>query len=386
MSSLLSTGAARLDALPEWALWLRLSQTPGIGPQTLRQLLQTFGSVQAVLVQTPQALQPMLSLAQVQALQLEPPDWLALCARTQAWLSHTADGVQHAVWTWGDAQYPPGLLALDDPPPLVYAQGQLERPCNISVAVVGSRNPTAQGRENARAFAHSLQTAGCCVVSGLALGIDGAAHQGALQAANGFTCATVAVVGTGLDQVYPRAHHGLARQVAQHGWLLSELPPGTPAMAHHFPRRNRLIAGLSSGVLVVEAALKSGSLITADMALSQGKEVFAVPGSIHSALSRGCHALLRQGAKLVETAQDVLEELPLQDPAQSEGVPTVRAQPQGLVQQALCEALGHDPQSLDVLLVRSQLALEDTLVALHELESRGVLAQLPGGLYQRIGA
>jgi DNA processing protein len=294
--------------------------------------------------------------------------------------------VQHAVWTWGDAQYPPGLLALDDPPPLLFAQGQLERSCNTSVAIVGSRNPTAQGRDNARAFAHSLQAAGCCVVSGLALGIDGAAHQGALQAANRLTCATIAVVGTGLDQVYPRAHQGLARQVAQHGWLLSELPPGTPAIAHHFPRRNRLIAGLSSGVLVVEAALKSGSLITADMALSQGKEVFAVPGSIHSALSRGCHALLRQGAKLVETAQDVLEELPSQLQVDTDDAPPAHAQPQGATQQALCHALGHDPQSLDVLLVRSQLALEDALVALHELESRGVLARLPGGLYQRIGA
>ena len=386
MNTALSARAARLDALPEWALWLRLSQTPSVGPQTLRQLLQAFGSVQAVLAQSPQALQQVLSHAQVQALQLEPPDWLALCTRTQVWLSQAAEGVQHAVWTWGDAQYPPGLLALDDPPPLLFAQGQLERPCNNSVAIVGSRNPTAQGRDNARAFAHSLQTAGCCVVSGLALGIDGAAHQGALQAANRFTCATIAVVGTGLDQVYPRAHQGLARQVAQHGWLLSELPPGTPAVAHHFPRRNRLIAGLSSGVLVVEAALKSGSLITADMALSQGKEVFAVPGSIHSALSRGCHALLRQGAKLVETAQDVLEELPSQLQVDTDDAPPAHAQPQGATQHVLCAALGHDPQSLDVLLVRSQLALEDALVALHEMESNGVLARLPGGLYQRIGA
>ena len=386
MNTALSARAARLDALPEWALWLRLSQTPSVGPQTLRQLLQAFGSVQAVLAQSPQALQQVLSHAQVQALQLEPPDWLALCTRTQVWLSQAAEGVQHAVWTWGDAQYPPGLLALDDPPPLLFAQGQLERPCNNSVAIVGSRNPTAQGRDNARAFAHSLQTAGCCVVSGLALGIDGAAHQGALQAANPFTCATIAVVGTGLDQVYPRAHQGLARQVAQHGWLLSELPPGTPAVAHHFPRRNRLIAGLSSGVLVVEAALKSGSLITADMALSQGKEVFAVPGSIHSALSRGCHALLRQGAKLVETAQDVLEELPSQLQVDTDDAPPAHAQPQGATQHVLCAALGHDPQSLDVLLVRSQLALEDALVALHEMESNGVLARLPGGLYQRIGA
>jgi DNA processing protein len=328
----------------------------------------------------------VLTQAQVQALQIEPPDWLALCTRTQAWLAQAADGVQHAVWTWGDAQYPQSLLSLPDPPPLLFAQGQLDRPCNTSVAIVGSRNPTAQGRENARAFAHSLQSAGCCVVSGLALGIDAAAHQGALQAANTFTCATIAVVGTGLDQVYPRAHQGLARQVAQHGWLLSELPPGTPAIAHHFPRRNRLIAGLSSGVLVVEAALKSGSLITADMALSQGKEVLAVPGSIHSALSRGCHALLKQGAKLVETAQDVLEELPQHLRSETQDAQPLQAQPQGTAQHALCEALGHDPQSLEVLLARSQLPLEEALVALHELENNGVLARLAGGLYQLVCA
>ena len=374
-----------MHALPDWTLWLRLSQTPGIGAQTLRQLLQTFGSVQAVLLQDPIALRQVLSLAQVQALQIEPPQWRDMCQRTQAWLAQSADGVQHEVWTWGDASYPQSLLSLADPPPLLFAQGQLNRPCGTSVAIVGSRNPTAQGRDNARAFAHSLQAAGCCVVSGLALGIDGAAHQGALHTANAVSCATIAVVGTGLDQVYPRAHQGLARQVAQQGWLISELPPGTPAIAHHFPRRNRLIAGLSSGVLVVEAALKSGSLITADMALSQGKEVFAVPGSIHSALSRGCHALLKQGAKLVETAQDVLEELPHHIPDQLHEEQLVHAQPQGAVQQALCEALGHDPQSLDVLLVRSELPLEDALVGLHELENRGVLARLPGGLYQRVG-
>jgi DNA processing protein len=376
----------RLQTLPEWALWLRLTQSPGLRPQSLRQLLQTFGSVQAVLLQTPAALRQVLSPIQVEALQREPPDWLALCTRTQAWLAQAADGVQHAVWTWGDLSYPQPLLTLDDPPPVLFVQGQLDRPCGTSVAVVGSRNPTAQGRENARAFAHSLQSAGCCVVSGLALGIDGAAHHGALQAANPGRCATIAVVGTGLDMVYPRAHQGLARQIALQGWLISELPPGTPAMAHHFPRRNRLIAGLSSGVLVVEAALKSGSLITADIALAQGKEVFAVPGSIHSTLSRGCHALLRQGAKLVESAQDVLEELPQHCPTESHDEPQLQPQPIGAVQAALCEALGHDPQTLDILLVRSQLHLEEVLVALHELESRGVLARLPGGLYQRIGA
>lgn len=377
---------ASVDDWPEWALWLRLTCTPGIGAQTLRQLLQTFGSVQAVWGQSAQALQQVLSPAQVQALHTEPTDWRNMCERSSAWLRQADDGVQHAIWTWADAQYPASLWTLEDPPPLLFAQGQLTWPLNTCVAIVGSRNPTAQGRENARAFGHSLHAAGCCVVSGLALGIDGAAHQGALQAAAGKTCATVAVVGTGLDQVYPRAHQGLARQVAQQGWLLSEWPPGTPAMAHHFPRRNRLIAGLSAGVLVVEAALKSGSLITADLALSCGKEVFAVPGSIHSALSRGCHALLRQGAKLVETTQDVLEELPLSLHEGQQTSPLTYPQPQGAVQQALCDALGHDPQGLEMLLVRSQQPLEDALVALHDLESRGVVARLPGGLYQRIAA
>lgn len=377
-----------IDDLPDWAAWLRLHMTPMLGPQTLRRLLQSFGSAQAVLAQTALGLQGHLNEAQTQALLAAPPDWSDACKRTQVWLAQTTDEVQHAVWTWGDPAYPPGLLALDDPPPLLFAQGQLHWPCQNSIAIVGSRNPTPQGRENARALAQNLQMAGCCVVSGLALGIDGAAHHGALQGAvqsnSNATCATVAVVGTGLDQVYPRAHQALAREVAQQGWVLSELPPGTPPMAHHFPRRNRLIAGLSAGVLVVEAAMKSGSLITADLALSQGKEVFAVPGSIHSPLSRGCHALLRQGAKLVETAQDVLEELtwclqtPLPGPTDDQKK-IVSAEAS-----AVLEALGHDPQALDMLLLRSGLALEQALAVLHGLQQNEQVALMPGGFYQRV--
>lgn len=369
---------------PDWASWLRLQMTPMIGPQTLRSLLQVFGSASAVFAQTTTTLQAHVSDAQVQALQATPPDWQGACERTQAWLDQGTEALQLAVWAWGDPGYPEGLLALHDPPPLVFAQGQLHRPCVNSIAIVGSRNPTPQGRENARALAQELHRAGCCVVSGLALGIDGAAHQGALQSAVPNTCATVAVVGTGLDQVYPRAHQALARQVAQHGWVLSELPPGTPPMAHHFPRRNRLIAGLSAGVLVVEAAMKSGSLITADLALSQGKEVFAVPGSIHSPLSRGCHALLRQGAKLVETAQDVLEELTwnLQAPLQA---PTGSAQAANSADEtSVLQALGHDPQPLDVLLLRSGLALDQALAALHGLQLSTQVALMPGGFYQRV--
>ena len=372
-----------ISDLPDWAAVLRLQMTPMIGPHTLRVLLQHFGSAQAVLAQTATNLQAHLSLAQTQALQATPPDWAGACERTQVWLAQSSEDIQRAVWTWGDAAYPQGLLALDDPPPLVFAQGQLHRSCINSIAIVGSRNPTPQGRENARALAQQLHMAGCCVVSGLALGIDGAAHQGALQAASPGACVTVAVVGTGLDQVYPRAHQALAREVAQHGWVLSELPPGTPPMAHHFPRRNRLIAGLSAGVLVVEAAMKSGSLITADLALSQGKEVFAVPGSIHSPLSRGCHALLRQGAKLVETAQDVLEELTwhLQAPLQLESSSPHAV---GADELLVLEALGHDPQPLDVLLLRSGLALEQALAALHALQHNQQVAHMPGGFYQRV--
>ncbi len=370
--------------LPDWAAWLRLQMTPMIGPQTLRALLQSFGSAPAVLAQSALSLQAHLSPPQIQALLTLPPDWQVVCERTQAWLGQGTDALEHAVWAWGDPGYPEGLLTLHDPPPLLFAQGQLHLPCENSMAIVGSRNPTPQGRENARALAQQLHLAGCCVVSGLALGIDGAAHQGALQSATPDTCATVAVVGTGLDQVYPRAHQALARQVAQHGWVLSELPPGTPPMAHHFPRRNRLIAGLSHGVLVVEAALKSGSLITADLALSQGKEVFAVPGSIHSPLSRGCHALLRQGAKLVETAQDVLEELNWHLPMPAHSAQDQQTSMASPNETSMLEALGHDPQPLDVLLLRSGLALDQALAALHGLQHSAQVALMPGGFYQRV--
>jgi len=370
----------------EWQDWLRLSLTPHLGLQTQHRLVTIFGSATGVFTQSEATLLVHLNEAQTKALQRYPPDWDAVLARTLDWLAHTQPGVQQAIWTWNHQSYPMALRELDDPPLLLFAQGQLDRPCWLGVAVVGSRNPTPQGKENAKAFAAQLQQAGCCIVSGLAMGIDAAAHVGALQQPDPQRCATVAVVGTGLDQVYPRQHHALAQQVAQHGWLLSELPPGTPPLPHHFPMRNRLIAGLSQGVLVVEAALKSGSLITADMALSQGKEVFAVPGSIHSVLSRGCHALLRQGAKLVENAQDVLEELPVYvSSAQAQQVMHANTAPvTDSHQQELLKALGHDPQSLEMLLLDSGLVLEDALVAMQALLDAGRVAQMPGGLYQQL--
>jgi DNA processing protein len=370
----------------DWQHWLRLSLTPHLGLQTQHRLVTVFGSPAAVFAQSELALLAHVNEAQAKALQLYPPDWDEVLARTLDWLAHTQPGVQQAIWTWNHQSYPMALRELDDPPLLLFAQGQLDRPCWQGVAVVGSRNPTPQGRENARSFANQLQQAGCCIVSGLAMGIDAAAHVGALQQPDPQRCATVAVVGTGLDQVYPRQHHALAQQVAQHGWLLSELPPGTPPLPHHFPMRNRLIAGLSQGVLVVEAALKSGSLITADMALSQGKEVFAVPGSIHSVLSRGCHALLRQGAKLVESAQDVLEELPVyvSSSQTQSGLASQTAPVTDSLQQDLLKALGHDPQSLEMLLLSSNLSLEDALVAMQALLDTGRVVQMPGGLYQQV--
>lgn len=366
-----------------WRDWLRLGLTPGVGISAQHTLVHEFGHPSAVFAQPVSALQRFVSEAQAYSLQRIPPEWESVCQRTQAWLAQSLPNMQQEVWTWAHPRYPASLRDIDEPPLVLFAQGQLQLACWQGVAVVGSRNPTPQGKENARRFAHALQQSGCCIVSGLAMGIDAAAHHGALECASNHRCATVAVVGTGLDRVYPRQNHSLARQVAQHGWLLSELPPGTPPLPHHFPRRNRLIAGLSHGVLVVEAALKSGSLITADLALSQGKEVFAIPGSIHSVLSHGCHALLRQGAKLVENAQDVLEELPFSTHSLNDEENTRHATlPTDPHQQAVCKALGHEPQHFESLLLQSGLPLEDALIALQQLQDAGRVVTMPGGWYQ----
>jgi DNA processing protein len=370
-------------AASHWRDWLRLCMTPLLGFHAQKVLIDALGGPRQVFEQPIDMLRRFVSEAQAQSLQVIPTEWSAVCERTEVWLQQTPQGVLQQVWTWDHPRYPQMLRDTQDPPWLLYAQGQLQHACWQGVAMVGSRNPTLQGKENARRFADQLQQSGCCIVSGLAMGIDAAAHQGALENARTDRCATVAVVGTGLDLVYPRQHHALAKQVAQHGWVISELPPGTPPLPHHFPRRNRLIAGLSHGVLVVEAALKSGSLITADLALTQGKEVFAVPGSIHSVLSRGCHALLRQGAKLVETAHDVMEELPfvapelpLADPLANEVAFT------DTKLQAVYKVLNHEPQHLDSVLLNSGLSLEEALIALQQLQDINRVVALPGGLYQ----
>ena len=373
----------------ELASWLRLHLTPGVGPRLARKLLAAFGPPRQIFSQPPAALQQIVSEDLTAALRQPPaglPEQFSHCLN---WLALSrVDGVPRRILPLGDDDYPPQFLHTDDPPLLLFLMGRLEllRQCNSSLAIVGSRNPTPQGVLNARQFARTLSDAGHTIVSGLALGIDAAAHEGALEAASERPeqLLTLAVVGTGLDRVYPSQHRQLAHRIANHGILLSEYLLGTPPLPENFPRRNRLISALSLGTLVVEAAVQSGSLITARLAVEQGKEVFAIPGSIHATQSRGCHALIRQGAKLVESAQDILEEIPairgavLNEAAvEPVGPATDSADP-------LLEALGADPCSLDALQARCGLPIPELQAHLMALELEGHVARLPGGLFQRL--
>ncbi|MDR6156066.1 DNA processing protein [Acidovorax delafieldii] len=382
----------------ELGAWLRLTLTPGIGNGAARRLLARFGLPQAIFQQTEAALQLCVPAAQAKALREIPQGWEALWQTTAQWLASAApQGPSRAIVSLGDLRYPQALLDTEDPPLLLYLMGPallLEHqpfPSDRCLAVVGSRNPTAQGAENARLFARALCGAGLTIVSGLALGVDAAAHEGALEAATsaGTMAATIAVVGTGLDRVYPRKNLDLAHRIAAHGLIVSEYPLGTPPLPGNFPKRNRIISGLSQGTLVVEAALASGSLITARMAAEQGREVFAIPGSIHAPQSRGCHALIRQGAKLVESAQDVLEELKI--PATTvpglphEGVNAPGAAASDETEDPVLAALGYDPMGLDALIARTGMDASTLQVALLELELDGRIARLPGGLFQRVG-
>jgi DNA processing protein len=373
----------------ELGAWLRLLLAPGLGREGARRLLATFGSPSAVLAADEAALRQVLSAKPVEALRQTPESWAEALKSSLAWLEGGGD--ERHLLVLGDAAYPTALLESPDPPLLLYVQGRLTALSPPAVAVVGSRRPTAQGRDNARAFARELATAGLGVVSGLALGIDGAAHEGALDAGG----RTLAVIGTGIDRVYPPQHQALAQRiVAEGGALVSEFTPGTPPLAHNFPRRNRIIAGLSQGTLIVEAALQSGSLITARLANEAGREVFAIPGSIHSAQSRGCHALIRDGAQLVESAAEIVATLgqPL--------LPGLRLAPEAAAREreadagddgddgdrhGLLAALGQDPVSLDSLQARTGLPTAHLLAQLLELELAGRVAHLPGGLYQRRG-
>lgn len=363
-----------LDA--ETASWVALTQIPGLGDESLRRLLQAFGSPETVFAASPLALRDYVKPAVAERI-ARGPDTAGMDTLAQ-WVS--AEG--NSIITLADTDYPRLLLNIPDPPPLLYAKGDRTLLARASLAVVGSRNATAQGVGHAEAFAESISQGGLCIVSGMAHGIDSAAHRGGLRGPG----RSIAVVGTGLDRIYPAVNRDLAHELAAHGLLLSEFALGTPPLAANFPRRNRIISGLSLGCLVVEASLQSGSLITARMALEQGREVFAIPGSIHSPQSRGCHSLIKQGAKLVETAQDVLDELagllPSPPPAAPAARDTKRPVP-GAPEHPLLSHLGFDPLSMDVLSTRSGLTIEALSAILLQLELEGRVAALPGGLYQR---
>ena len=360
----------------ELAAWLKLLAAPGIGRQQLRRVLAAFGTPQDVFAAAGNTLERSLGADMARALADDTVAVDVELAKVQRWL----DAAPGRDWlALGDPRYPECLLQTADPPLLLYLQGRTDLLQARCLAIVGSRNPTPQGADNARAFAEHLGRAGLVVVSGMALGIDGAAHTGALAGGAG----TIAVIGTGADRVYPRRHRDLAHRIADTGLIVSEFPLGTPPLAQNFPQRNRIIAGLSVGTLVVEAALESGSLITAAQAADAGREVFAIPGSIHSPQSRGCHALIKQGAKLVETAQDVLDEIG-QSPTASPAHP--RALPGLDTADPLIDVMGYEPVSLDALQSRTGLATGALSARLLELELQGRLARLPGGLYQRRAA
>ena len=382
-------------AADELADWLRLSAVPGLGAERQRSLLAAFGLPRHVFAAGRSALAGVVGRELADAVLSARQD--DAIARTLAW---AAEPGSH-ILTLADEAYPRSLLDIADPPILLYVKGDpalLQRP---AIALVGARSATAQGEANAAAFARSLAEAGLTIVSGLALGIDAAAHRGAL-AGGAAAGGTVAVIGTGIDRIYPARNAALARDIASAGAIVSEFPLGTPPLQHNFPRRNRIIAGLAQGVLVVEAALGSGSLITARLATESGREVFAIPGSIHSPLARGCHRLIREGAKLVETAEDVIEELrgrlgwpaPTPQP-KPQGRRTTRtmATPPASVAQAhlalddetaqVLALIGHDPVDIDTLAARSGLTVDALYAILLPLELDGHLARMPGGRFQR---
>lgn len=350
----------------ELAAWIRLSLVPGLGDQTLRRLLAELGLPSQVLTSRAGTLARVVG--EPLAMRIRTHDSVVAVRGALEWAAQAGN----AILTLADAEYPRQLLEIADPPTLLYARGNLgllARPC---LAIVGSRNATPQGLENAAGFARSFSAAGLTIVSGLALGIDAAAHRGALEEVG----ATIAVLGTGADIAYPTRNRALYEAIAARGLLLSEFPLGTPPAAANFPRRNRILSGLARGVLVVEAAVSSGSLITARLAGEQGRDVFAIPGSIHSPLSKGAHALIKQGAKLVESAADVLAELGL--PATA----TVASAAPG--DAGLLVHLGHDACNVDQLVSRSGLTADTVSAILLQLELEGKVASLPGGRFQRL--
>lgn len=374
--------------------WVRL-HCAGFSAQALAALLRRFGTPEAAVAA--RASERKACLPAGTAKSLEATDVQRCVDDTLRWLEDPS----HRLLAWDDSAYPQLLLQLSDPPPVLYVLGDpglLQRP---ALAIVGSRNGTPQGCLDAQAFAESLSRVGLAVVSGLAWGIDAAAHRGALREPGG----TIAVIGTGPDRVYPARNRTLAREIAEKGLILSEFVPGTPPIKGNFPRRNRIISGLARGVLVVEATLSSGSLITARLAGEQGREVFALPGSIHSPFARGCHRLIRDGAKLVETAQDILEELGMVDvsahtaPARHSRTSRQRDSKlprhdaadaseilEGIDPDAriVWSALNRDMLDVDTLVARTSLSAARVLAALGMLEVDARVASVAGGRWQRI--
>ncbi|MBA4176090.1 MAG: DNA-protecting protein DprA [Leptothrix sp. (in: Bacteria)] len=361
----------------DFTAWFRLLETPGLGRESARRLVAACGSPAAVLGTPLATLRELVGPARAAALQQPPPDFEARLTAARQWLQ---GGDDRHVLTLGQPAYPPLLLQAPDPALLLYVQGDLACLSAAAVAIVGSRHASPQGLDHARQFAARLAEAGWVVVSGLAQGIDAAAHEGALKAG----ARTIAVMGTGPDLTYPSRHRALARRIAGQGALVTEFAPGTPPLPENFPRRNRLIAGLTQGTLVVEAALRSGSLITARLANEAGRDVWAVPGSVHAEQARGCHALIKQGAMLVESPEDVLDTLvgPAAPPAQATLALESR-DADAATHDPLLSALGDDPVTLDALLARTGWPTSELSARLLELELDGLVARLPGGLFQR---
>ncbi len=356
------------------AAWLALASIPGLGPDAARKLLQALGSPENVLAASVATLTPLVGSKLSQSIvDTESGDKVEAGLR---WL----EAPENHLLTWADEDYPQRLLEIGDPPFVLYLKGRRELLGNTAIGIVGSRNATPGGVQLAEAFAESLSQEGLTIVSGMAMGIDAAAHTGGLKGRG----STIAVVGTGLDLVYPARNRALAHRLAESGLIVSEFNLGTPAMAGNFPRRNRIISGLSRGILVVEATLNSGSLITARLAGEQGRDVFAIPGSIHSPFSKGCHTLIKQGAKLVDDASDILGELGL---AKAASPPPCK--PSTVDSSAdndpLLVAMGFDPVTVDALASRSSLDAGTILAKLTQWEIEGAVVSLPGGKYQRVG-
>lgn len=354
---------------PDLDAWLRLSLTQGLGGESFRKLLLAFGGPEQIIGASRSALARAASSKIADA--ILDGELYGDPAKVEVWL---ADANNHVV-TLADTDYPQALLQTPDPPPLIYVKGRRELLNRPAIAVVGSRNATAQGKLTAESFAAALSNAGLAIISGMALGIDAAAHRGGLSGSS----STIAVVGTGLDKVYPARNRELAHAIAEKGVIISEFTLGTPPLAANFPRRNRIISGMARGCLVVEAALQSGSLITARIANELGKDVFAIPGSIHSTLSKGCHVLIKQGAKLVDDAADILTELRMSVP--SGGTVDTGAAPS---RHPLLAHMGYDPLDIDTLAGRTGLPVHEVSAALTQLELESSVASLAGGLWQRI--